>query len=137
MTNQKKFEHSVNVLLKALLNNTLVHGRCKACAVGNLIAASLGINIYLEEHDWPKWRTNLYTGHEWLHPEFDEIETANFFYRSVGYTQDQIYKIEHAFEAAPMYDDWVLNGLMAVVDVLAEIHEIDLTTVKETKELFV
>jgi hypothetical protein len=36
------FENSVDVLVKAYLNDTLEHGQCHACAVGNLICAETG-----------------------------------------------------------------------------------------------
>jgi hypothetical protein len=58
-----------------------------------------------------------------------------------GYSVHEIHQIEYAFENAPYQGDdteeWMFNGLMAVVDVLAEIHGIDLTAKEEAKKLFV
>ena len=63
-----------------------------------------------------------------------------------GYSWRELAKIEAAFESMAEYDDGdndinidqsMFNGLMAVVDVLAEIHEISLETTNETKKLFV
>jgi hypothetical protein len=68
------------------------------------------------------------------------IDEAKFEIDSTGYSVKDLAKIEFAFETAQKgntEDDWMFNGLMAVIDVLAEIHNIDLITVKEAKELFV
>lgn len=69
-----------------------------------------------------------------------------------GYHWKELAKIEAAFESAHNPDhnvdeygdyknaldvDWMFNGLMAVVDVLAEIHNIDLTAKESAKKLFV
>lgn len=62
---------------------------------------------------------------------------------STGYTYEEIAKIENAFEwgwddkFGQETDDDGYLGLMAVVDVLADIHGIDLTTREETKKLFI
>lgn len=39
------FDHTVGVLVKAYLNDTLDHGNCYACAVGNLVADGLGCQV--------------------------------------------------------------------------------------------
>jgi hypothetical protein len=134
MTNQKKFEHTVNVLLKAYLNGTLEHGSCTACAVGNLISHCTGQSpiawTFVFSTIFGNQHVNLYN--------YDGL--AKIEIESTGYTWKELAKIEFAFETAEFgasNDDYIFNGLMAVVDVLAEIHKIDLTTVKETKELFV
>lgn len=41
----RDFNHSVNVLVKAYLNNTLAHSTCYACAVGNLVADGIGTKV--------------------------------------------------------------------------------------------
>jgi len=54
-------------------------------------------------------------------------------------------KIEFAFESAPHTCDesdetnaeWMFNGLMAVVDVLAEIHNVNLEVKESAKAMFV
>lgn len=134
LTNKKKFEHSVNVLLKAYLNNELEHSNCIACAVGNLIRDSMGIscsywsNVFMSAFGVQRININEYTG------------LAKIQIDSTGYTWKELAKIEFAFENANVgksEDDYMFNGLMDVIDVLADIHEIDLSTVKETKELFV
>lgn len=62
-----------------------------------------------------------------------------------GYSVNELAKIEYAFETAPrncdyedhLNDEWMFNGLMAVVDVLADIHGIDLAEKESAKALFV
>lgn len=150
MKDLKKFNHTVNVLLKAYLNDTLQHGNCFACAVGNLIKdarkytygkSKAGRLIWMEVQT-ARWRhvfmTNFVSVQERDPSKY--IGEAKAEIDSTGYTWQQLARIEYAFETADegkSNDDWMFNGLMAVVDVLAKIHEIDLETVKETKELFV
>lgn len=160
MNDYKKFHHSVNVLLKAYLNDTLVHSNCYACAVGNLVADACGY-VYAKAKDFPTRQTGLLLHPDTLlwrsvlvewnnvfmtsegtqhvqHLEFDGEAKRQI--ESTGYDWRQLAAIEFVFETANKgknKDDHMFNGLMAVVDVLAQIHNIDLSTVKETKELFV
>lgn len=142
----RDFNHSVNILVQAYLNDTLKHGDCRACAVGNIITAN--------GHELPDhWSQNG----QWLwfiRKEFrNDPSGANEFglalavnqIRSTGYSAYELHLIEYAFEEAENpkqnkfidNDEWMFNGLMAVVDVLAEIHGIDLTQREEAKLLFV
>lgn len=133
------FESSVNVLVKAFLNGTLEHTNCEACAVGNLVGGH-----------W--WRYLFITdGHEqYFYEEKDENYGGNdFTYRrkkglelieKSGYDIVQLAKIEFAFETAHKGntdDEWMFNGLMAVVNVLAQIHNVDLSVRESAKQLFV
>lgn len=149
MKDLKKFNHTVNVLLKAYLNDTLQHSNCHACAVGNIIAEAIGVQIVKDPtlklrwaSDYPIWYDPICFGY--ANSSHKNIVSAKLQCEAAGYTIQQAAKIERAFESSTggnhddEFDDtWMFNGLMAVVDVLAEIHEIDLDTVKETKELFV
>ena len=57
---------------------------------------------------------------------------------ATGYTIYQLNAIERAFEGVDeLATDRMFLGLMAVVDVLAEIHGIDLKQREEAKLLFV
>ena len=126
----RDFSHSVDVLVKAYMNDTLTHGNDCACAVGNLIAHELGVN---PKSSWnPEWLVGYVCGVN-IEDGRREIETT-------GYTVNEILRIERAFENVLYsndHDEWNYKGLMAVVDVLADIHEIDLTTREESKKLFV
>lgn len=153
----RDFNHSVNVLVKAYLNDTLEHDNCSACAVGNLVAAEMGITYFKlsppkhcngvtpafikADGDCSSWFDCLMyeDSEESLLPD----PCANHL-KAIGYSISEVQSIEDAFESAPGYDlensldpEWVFNGLMAVVEVLAEIHGISLEEATAAKSLFV
>lgn len=126
------FENSVDVLIKAYMNDTLDHGTCGACAVGNLVFEATG-----KETAWDRgWGSVFFTDPHSKNQFFKPREyygNAKHEIDSTGYPLKSLMRIEYAFETArkgKCSDDWMFNGLMAVVDVLAEIHGVDLT-VKE------
>ena len=137
------FEHSVDVLVKAYLNGTLLHGYCSACAVGNLCANAMGYQMQPTKHAF-EWISN-FGGRRFplwdevfisTAPNHQERHTSQYYGEakkqidSTGYTWDQLADIEKSFESANDYegtDTAMFNGLMAVLDVLAEIHGVDLT----------
>lgn len=68
------------------------------------------------------------------------IRAAYLMIDQTGYSEVELAKIEFAFESADegsTEDENMFNGLMAVVDVLAEIHGVDLTSKEQAKKLFV
>lgn len=149
MTNIEKFNETVSILVKAYLNNTLEHGNCHACAVGNIIASKMGISITEGRYGmvWPDGNDPVWFDAIWIGevlPHKITIEIAKQ-YESTGYTGSELAKIEYAFENCERSDDvydsldpeYMFNGLMAVVDVLAEIHSIDLTVKESAKLMFV
>src|SRR5688572_4378568 len=123
------FEHTVNVLVQAYLNDTLEHDDCAACAVGNIMA-SCGV-VFGPDFNRAQWlrvidievrrgsKNSAYVG------GYDK-EVGLQQIKATGYSMEELSKIEHAFEG----DNEIFNALMAVVDVLAEIHNVDLS-VKE------
>lgn len=130
------FENSVNVLVKAYMNDTLHRLDCHACAVGNIVADANGYNIRF-------W----YDQFEWMN-ECDPIEPiwckvsveSDKQIKPTGYTRDQIRSIENAFMGHGYGEEMSIDNfdsLMRTVDRLAEIHNIDLTTREEYKKLFV
>lgn len=49
---------------------------------------------------------------------------------ATGYSWQELARVEYAFESAKKgesADDWMFNGLMAVLDVLADIHGVNLS----------
>lgn len=56
-----------------------------------------------------------------------------------GYTWNELEQIEYAFEnpSEEPYSDMALNGLLSVVDVLAQIHNMSLEQTQQAKSLFV
>lgn len=158
----RDFNHSVNVLVKGYLDDTLKHGNCYACAVGNLICDSMGF-------EWEKtlnrgiysvmWKNQVYPTSNMIilgvltrilgwaavfstSLQVQIIEMNNYKGKakeqidSTGYTVEELARIEYAFETASKKGDYMYNGLMAVVDVLADIHNVDLSSKEVSKELF-
>lgn len=141
------FENSISVLVKAFFDDTLQHGNCYACAIGNLVASANGFKYvpcidekyqrlaldvnkgrYLKHNPNEGIGGNWFDGARWTdHANDKAIQEME----SIGYSWTEINRIERAFETAEMDGDYMFNGLMAVVDVLADIHGVDLTT-KET-----
>lgn len=158
------FENTVDILVKAYLNDTLKHGNCCACAVGNIIAANMGFEFCHEDpsaikspswkgHPYPAysedgrsvngWGAAFYTsgwsGRQQITRENLSKKPVIEQIMSTGYSWEELAKIEHSFETGDMgesEDEYMFNGLMAVVDVLAEIHNIDLSEKKVAKKLF-
>jgi hypothetical protein len=164
----RDFNYTVNVLVKAYLNNTLEHGKCAACAVGNIIADCKGITPQKDafgRHEFDYFTNDIpvfwhylfmtdgitqkpYDDSEWISSQDikERKKAGHEQVISTGYTIEEMAKIEYAFETAPgrpqdkfdgFDDKWMFNGLMAVVDVLAQIHGIDLTHKEAAKLLFV
>lgn len=165
--NRPTFSQTVDVLVKAYLNDTLQHRSCYACAVGNLVANGLQITMTKENLKWPgfPYPTNecglpVGWGAAFSSDEsgFSDIvkQTIDTYVLNVpavknqikatGYKWQELARIEFAFESVDKrfdaddeidYDVWMFDGLMAVVDVLADIHGVDLTFKEEAKKLFV
>jgi hypothetical protein len=143
------FESTVKILVEAYLNDTLVNGDPCGCAVGNLVAYHCGYQFV--KHDtsrllWSEPGKADYVDTAWFDTACGLGEVDDFYYKglskeqidSTGYTPYEVARIEYAFECAPINGgDHMFNGLMAVVDVLAEIHEVDLSVKESAKKLFV
>lgn len=50
MNRPELYQRTVAILYTAYYNDTLSHGDCCACAVGNLVAANLGYSIFAKAH---------------------------------------------------------------------------------------
>jgi hypothetical protein len=159
------FDGDVAVLVQAYMNNTLQSANCSACAVGNLLAhanglkyervndvdilgiANLDLRIAGGCHlDFIKW---------YKHRSESGMRVKNTPYiEASGYSIEDLDSIEHAFETATHegvptsldYDELVarvntdeaiFRGLMAVVDVLADIYNVDLEVTEKAKAMFV
>lgn len=118
----RNFQHTLDGLVKAYLNNTLSHGNCEACAVGNIVGGG----------DWAAWFVTA-IGKQYLNPNLigKKNKIAGYYQiQNSGYSKVELMRIEFAFETAlkgKNEDDWMFNGLMAVLDVLADIHQVDLS----------
>lgn len=131
----RNFNHTMDVLVKAYLNNTLMHMECHACAVGNIINDALPFSDLerkeLKYHDdgWVRVFCTFNGGAQGQtqNPE-KYLGKAKKQIDATGYTWQELARIEFAFETAPKGetdDDWMFNGLLAVLEVLADIHKVD------------
>lgn len=147
------FQNTVDILVKAYLNNTLEHGDCGACAVGNLVSAAIGpfeaMPPYLENGKvaeegigWPNVFCTIENGYQIIRSNKYE-GLAKEQIDSTGYSRQDLARIEEAFEyhnhtyTRLDEDQAMFEGLMAVVDVLADIHGINLEAKESAKALFV
>lgn len=134
MNNLEKFQDTVSILVKAYMNDTLYHQYCTACAVGNIVKAKTS-------DAYGMWGDVFHTtkGVQFYWPE-NYLGDARQEIDSTGYSVKELMRVEYAFETARRgknSQEWMFNGLMAVVDTLAEIHGIDLTVKESAKLLFV
>jgi hypothetical protein len=130
MKKQELFNKTVGILVKAYQNETLEHLNCRACAVGNICAASAGVRLIKKD-----FGVDLHDN------DFDKLELVKgWFYgrdfEHSGYEIHELYEIESAFEYTQHDKDGFL-GLMSVVDTLMLIHEATTEEATEAKSLFV
>ena len=146
MKNKELFEKTVGILVNAYQNDTLRHSMCSACAVGNIVAANLKYTInttwcfsWVEKPvNW--WRVFMTSDGRQQITTIDYKGKAKEEIDSTGYTWKELAKIEYAFETASKGsndDEWMFNGLLAVYDVLCEIHEVSKGEVKSGELVFV
>ena len=125
--------------MHAYVNGTLLHTNACGCAVGNLIAHALGYRIEISPSlKMPIWDSHgtRVTQHWYNHlyspkslGDFEEFEAINQL-DATGYTEEEIRRIEEAFEKdwdndcvlpANLPDDG--SGLKRVMAVLYDIHK--------------
>jgi hypothetical protein len=146
MKNKEQFDHTVKILVAAYLNNSLVQSNCHACAVGNLVAANLDIR-YDQDLKWigrqVAWSAVFVTlRYQIAQNKCPAAYTgeAKVQIDATGYTWQELARIEYAFERAATgktSEDHRFNGLMAVLDELCRIHELDENTKRAAQQLFV
>ena len=112
------FNRTVDILAKAYFAGTLIHGSTCACAVGNLVAAN------------GTWSYGGFWARVLLCPIPPLECEGQKQLDATGYTVSDLIRIEHAFEGVKMQAPCVPDedgylGLMAVLDVLFEIHEVE------------
>lgn len=151
---QASFDNTVQILVKAYLADELEKHSCAACACGNIIAASQGWQVVnvgtlsgagFAARAGGRTLENIWQRAVWAFRDGDNEYDAETLAESeaqiaqAGYTVEQFQMIEDAFMDATGYskEEEHFNGLMAVVDVLADIHGIDLATAEVAKGLFV
>lgn len=166
MIREELYHKTVGILVAAYFNDTLIHGSCYACAVGNLVAANMGLGYKRSGHQsifkkliWVDGSNELpYPGDNpgakgWgsvLSTNFGKDQTIDLDdYRglakeqidSTGYSVYELAQIENAFENASQCgsdEDRMFNGLISVVEALDQIHEnTDAQVKEESKKRFV
>lgn len=144
----QKFNETVQILVQAFFNDTLQKANSHACAVGNMVAYANDLSyrnsftypekkVYIDAE--PEWQNVFMTvcGHQSFDTKYYRGITAEQI-DSTGYSPRELARIEFAFETASSFtQDGMFNGLMAVVEVLADIHKVDLTVKESAKSLFV
>lgn len=156
MNRKELYEKTVNVLLDAYNNDELYQGNCNMCAVGNICKESsekLGIPL---GKSWSRLFMTVTSGrnifgildinnrrkdHNKIYDKssgWSSRETAIKLVESTGYSVYELYKIEFVFEKAKgktNSKEKSYNGLVAVLNKLKEIHEVNIEQVStETKE---
>lgn len=151
------FSNTVDILVKAYLNDTLQHSNCYACAVGNLVADAMGYKYCGSKKKARGLTWEGFNGYDGLMS--DDLWVRVFYTRdfsheqvvnisrydgrrkeqidTTGYSLEELIKIEHAFETGWKGKDKMFNALLSVVDVLASIHNVDLSVKESAKQLFV
>jgi len=145
MNRPNLYQKTVNLLLDAYNNETLKHGNCYACAVGNICRGSYAWGQAFTTSDTGKQHRN-YLLPGWKISHKDVVELVE----STGYTFDELADIEFAFESSvadtkddptryyfytttkPKLGQYI--GLCAVLDKLREIHEVDQASATDSQE---
>lgn len=165
--NRPTFEETVSVLVRAYLNDTLQHRSCYACAVGNLVANGLQITMTKYNLKWPGfpypandrgcpvgWGAAFSSDEagfsDRVKQSIDEsvlrVPAVRNQIKATGYKWQELARIEFAFESVDKkfdaddeinYDAWMFDGLMAVLEVLADIHGVSLEVKESAKLQFV
>lgn len=151
MKNKNLYDKTVAILVKAYLNDTLQHCECTACAVGNIVAGNLNIGLEKRGNQvYLKDESGMSSGRWFGAISYGRVKESRLTeeilhqIKSTGYTAQQLADIEQKFEHAyapygtddDFEPEWMYNGLMAVVQVLGEIHEVSQEVTEETKLLF-
>lgn len=148
MKTPERFDNAIKALVQAFFDETLAKGNCAACAVGNMVASAWGQKVGSDLREVAcgpinnsSWN-NLFTtsdgvqfkGLSFINSD-DDGELAIY---PTGYSAEELAKVEYAFETntslewrhyrvshkSEIMEDQ-FKGLMAVVDVLCEIDNID------------
>lgn len=145
MKKAELYKRTVDILYQAYFDDTLEHYNCYACAVGNIVAANVGFQFERVDKEqkglgWKgfpnQYRYTSFTtlSRTWIDAisygrlvEYEYYGTAKQHIEATGYTCLELAWIEMAFEdchRGNSDDEYMFNGLVAVLEVLKEIHEV-------------
>lgn len=129
MIKEELYKRSIDVLSRAYLEGHLEHGDPCGCAVGNMVAASCGFKIVQTKYEGLAWKQDGvdFPTYWWNFLAFKDDERAAISQiHQTGYTVTEVIKIEKAFESVSLCNDHDgYLGLMAVVECLGHIHEVN------------
>lgn len=142
MIKPELYKRTTDILYQAYFNDTLSHNDCAACAVGNICAGNgvpkmkggaLAENGFYNNASWGLvFMTGLgeqRIDSEYINPDSEWYkEAVAKVIDATGYSWTELAKIEFAFESARdgIYDpeEQMFAGLVAVLDVLKDIHQV-------------
>ncbi len=110
----ERIEKAIDIFLDALNKGTLAKGTCTACAVGNLVAHGMGINITptnlsngeldfeidspINNGSWGKLFITNFDGYQNKHFENLNDPDVQTCIRATDFTWQELAKIENTFE---------------------------------------
>ena len=143
-----RIERAIDVFLDAINKGTLAKGKCSACAVGNLVAHGMGMEIHpikLMCFDGGIFNTknthwgDLFStvgGKQFVHDVNPDSHDAMANIESTEFTFEELAKIEFAFESSTQINDVrykyhtkeevradQIKGLEAVIKVMLEFDD--------------
>ena len=128
MNRPELYQKTVDLLLDAYNNNDLEHGDCSACAVGNICKGNTGWTFYFYT---PKNGKQTKAAAIFA-DDFRDKEDFEKIFPTIGYTLEELAKIENVFEKSIKKDRVRLTGcdkklgqmigLKAVFKLLKKIH---------------
>jgi hypothetical protein len=153
MIREELYNKTVGILVGAYFNDTLEHTNCHACAVGNMVAANMGIELERKPGYGIRSKGSGYGQDPYKNAGlwFSAIglmkvlenritDDITLQVKATGYSIYELAMIEYAFETTERgssVDEWMFNGLMDVIDVLDKIHQnTDVELTKITKQRF-
>lgn len=138
MNRPELLKRTQDVLYNAYFNDSLKHANCSYCAVGNMIEAATGEEAASYEDssliNKVHWGFVFSTKYSPVAGKYKQKLDMGHYYGRVreqieatGYELPELMRIEYAFESCEQSmdkDEWMFNGLAAVLAVLDEIHEV-------------
>lgn len=150
MKNEFLYNKTVDFLVQSYFNGTLLKGNCTACAIGNIVGGNKGIEIpILTDRNNPPDVPEISILTAQVSINIFDINVENELYKITGYSFSELRSIERTFERESKIH-WLnynrhseteilidqFNGLMAVIDVLDQIHKntsTEITTQSKSK----
>lgn len=152
MKNPELFHKTIGILVNAYINDTLEYTDCRACAVGNLVAANNGLilkkenGVIVPSSDFNNgiwfYPISAGSGHDYILKTYINTKVLEQI-KTTGYSLEEVADLEQAFFVGVGGNDYNstdkehFNGLMSVCDALMQIHEATTEEIKEAKSLFV